>query len=116
MNHIRHYNKGFIHKGTIAIELTNKKLNIGFAECSDKDNYSKQIGRNIANERLITNPITIKFKHIKKRFTDETNILTKDALANFINNLKLSDLHTDTLFDFAQEAINNSKQSTKGII
>jgi len=114
--HYRHYNKGFIHKGTIAISIHKNKLLVGFSECSPKDNYRKDIGRNVAHARLNSNPVKIKLKLIKKRFKDDTHLLTKSALVKFLNNLQLSDLHTDTLFDFAQEAINQSDKTTKGII
>lgn len=51
--------------------LIDKSIHIGFALCSNKDSYSKKIGRDIATDRLIKQPIVIPIKGSEKRIKDK---------------------------------------------
>lgn len=61
----------FVETNKLDGTLIDKSIHIGFALCSNKDSYSKKIGRDIATDRLIKQPIVIPIKGSEKRIKDK---------------------------------------------
>ena len=102
--HFREYIQDKIaqHGGvSIAIYRYDKYALVGIAICSNKDNFSKKSGRNIATVRLNLERKVIDIKDVK-RFLEtkhyNTKILNTKANDMFIQTLKFSDISDEVIF------------------
>lgn len=100
---IRYYYFGRTEKGnvngivTCATSLNGNKVHVGFAFCSPKDTFKKDMGRRIAAGRLVSNPVILTFSghsgdDIANYIRDSiiTNTLKMSGFPNWVKRISLN--------------------------
>lgn len=89
---------------TLAIEIKPNSINIGWAQCSFKDQFSRIEGRRIAQQRLINDPTTMSLKRIKAIATNmlqQQRVFTKSKFEATIDGCLPQHFNTELLFNIA---------------
>lgn len=100
----RHFHIGNnkISHVTLAATIVKDVFYYQFSVCSAKDQFQRKIGRNIAEDRLNTNPLKLKRYDILEFVEKCTNPIFKpDPLNTIINSIPINFFNTEALLSAA---------------
>lgn len=103
MIYYRHF-RDISYPITLAMEIKPDSINIGWAQCSSKDQFSRAEGRRIAQQRLIDKPVVVSLKHIKAviiNMLQQQRVFTKNKFEAVVDGCLPQHFNTELLFNVA---------------
>lgn len=108
-NHNEHGELLNIGGFTLVFRVDDNAIHYGYAICSEKDSYNKQIGKEVAIQRLAMDPVIIDAEVILDFFYESLSVtlpgLNKDFAIEVFQNMSLENINKNVFIDIGLEAI-----------
>lgn len=106
MNQIiyRHDNKNCLNKRTIAVQRRDDRYHVAVANCSKKDNYCKETGRDVAAARLDDTDIFVTLEDLNL-LSAKSDMLTQKKVEELNSTITLDDIKIHYILQLATDKI-----------